>query len=79
MRSRKAMTSGTLTEVPDKSAFLEYFVARLQENAFLWLPADQLFSSLRPAVINNSHATPQYGVIFDADDEGGEFIFVRRE
>ena len=78
MPSRKAMTSGTLTEVPDQSAFLEYFVARLQENTIPWLPADQLFSSLRPAVINNSHATPQYGVIFGADDEGGEFIFVRR-
>ena len=78
MRSRKAMTSGTLTEVPDRSAFLEYLTARLQDNSQNWLTADQLFYRLREAVINNSPSTPQYGVIFDAGDEGGEFVFVRR-
>ncbi len=77
--SRKAMTSGTLTEVPDKSVFLEYFVKRLEDNTNPFLSADQLFASFRAAVMNNSPNTPQYGVIFEAGDEGGEFIFVRKE
>ncbi len=42
------------------------------------MSADQLFYRFREAVINNSPNTPQYGVIHDAGDEGGEFIFIRR-
>ncbi len=47
MPSRKAMTSGTLTEVPDHSTFLDYLTQRLQDNkqelyvgrpAFLQIP-----------------------------------------
>lgn len=78
MPSRKAMTSGTLTEVPDQSVFLEYFVKRLEDNTNPYISADQLFSSFRQAVMNNSPNTPQYGVIFEAGDEGGEFIFVKK-
>ena len=76
--SRKAMTSGTLTEVPDRSVFLEYLVKQLDENTNPYVPADQLFSNFRISVINNSPNTPQYGVIFEAGDEGGEFIFARK-
>ncbi len=76
--SRKAMTSGTLTEVPDRSVFLEYLVKQLEDNENPFISADQLFTSFRPAVINNSPNTPQYGVIFEAGDEGGEFIFVKK-
>ena len=78
MPSRKAMTSGTLTEVPDHSAFLDYLTKRLQENTQEYMSADQLFYRFREAVINNSPNTPQYGVIHEAGDEGGEYIFVRR-
>ena len=76
--SRKAMTSGTLTEVPDRSVFLEYLVKQLDENTNPFVPADQLFSNFRISVINNSPNTPQYGVIFEAGDEGGEFIFAKK-
>ncbi len=76
--SRKAMTSGTLTEVPDRSVFLEYLVKQLKENTNPFVPADQLFSNFRISVINNSPNTPQYGVIFEAGDEGGEFIFAKK-
>jgi hypothetical protein len=76
LTSRKAMTSGTLTEVPDESAFLKYLVQRLNENENKYLPSEQLFSSFRIAVINNSNVVPQYGVIQDVGDEGGDFIFI---
>lgn len=77
MQSRKAMTSGTLTEVPDRSAFTKYLVERLSENQKKYLSSEQLFSSIRIAVINNSDAVPQYGEIQNVGDEGGDFIFVK--
>lgn len=77
--SRKAMTSGTLTEVPDQSIFLKYLVDRLQNNFEKYLSSEQLFSKIRIAVINNSKVLPQYGVIQEVGDEGGDFIFIRRE
>jgi hypothetical protein len=77
--SRKAMTSGTMTEVPDQSAFLKYLVDRLQNNFEKYLSSEQLFSNFRMAVINNSKVLPQYGVIQDVGDEGGDFIFILRQ
>ena len=74
--SRKAMTSGTLTEVPDQSAFLKYMIDRLDNNKEKYLSSEQLFSSLRIAVINNSNVVPQFGEIKDVGDEGGDFIFI---
>ncbi len=78
--SRKAMTSGTLTEVPDVSVFVRYLIQRLQENDQTYLPSQQLFMSFRTAVINNSplQQIPQYGEIRETGDEGGDFIFIRR-
>lgn len=73
--SRKAMTSGSLTEVPDESIFVKYFIDRLNKNEEPFLSAEQLFSSFRIAVINNSEVLPQYGVIKNVGDEGGDFIF----
>jgi hypothetical protein len=79
LTSRKAMTSGTLTEVPDRSPFAKYLMDRLEENGDLYYSAEQLFSSMRIAVINNSDAIPQYGEIRNVGDEGGDFIFIRRQ
>ena len=78
--SRKAMTSGAMKEVPDKSVFVEYLIKRLKENTEALLPAETLFASFRQAVINNSpnRQMPQYGEIRETGDEGGDFIFVRR-
>ena len=76
--SRKAMTSGTLKEVPDKSVFVEYLAKRLEENLKKYLPSEQLFFSFKPAVLNNSDNVPQFGIIKNAGDEGGDFIFIRR-
>jgi len=77
--SRKAMTSGTLTEVPDRSSFTRYLLDRLNENEEMYLSSEQLFSSFRIAVINNSDAIPQYGEIRNVGDEGGDFIFLRKK
>lgn len=77
--SRKAMTSGTLTEVPDQSAFLKYLIDRLEKNNEKYLSSEQLFSSFRIAVINNSYVVPQFGEIRDVGDEGGDFIFIKRK
>jgi hypothetical protein len=80
MPSRKAMTSGAMKAVPDRSVFVDYLIKRLNENAESYLTAEELFSSMRKAVINNSPSrqTPQYGEIREAGDEGGDFVFVRR-
>ncbi|UCH15011.1 MAG: caspase family protein [Bacteroidales bacterium] len=77
--SRKAMTSGTLTEVPDRSVFVKYLVDRLSNNEDKYIASEQLFSSFRIAVINNCDIVPQYGEISNVGDEGGDFIFIKKE
>lgn len=78
--SRKAMTSGTLTEVPDESVFLHYLTDRLSKNKGAWISAERLFNAIEEPVINNSPiaSMPQYGTIHDTGDEGGDFIFLRK-
>ncbi|MFC2129445.1 caspase family protein [Bacteroidota bacterium] len=76
--SRKAMTSGTLTEVPDKSAFIKYLVERLKNSDETYLCSEQLFSNISHAVINNSDVVPQYGEIQNVGDQGGDFIFIKK-
>ena len=75
--SRKAMTSGTLTEVPDRSSFSKFLIDRLDANEELYLSSEQLFSSFRIAVINNSDVIPQFGEIGNVGDQGGDFIFLK--
>lgn len=77
--SRKAMTSGRLHEVPDRSSFTRYLLDRLEENQNTYISSEELFSSFRIAVINNSDAIPQYGEIKNVGDEGGDFIFLRKK
>jgi hypothetical protein len=79
--SRKAITSGAMKTVPDRSVFLEYLIKRLKDNKEPYMDTQKLFASLREAVINNSpsHQTPLYGAISEAGDEGGDFIFVKRQ
>ena len=77
--SRRAITSGTLTEVPDKSVFFEYLAKRLTDNKERFLTSQALFDSFKKAVINNSLIVPQDGVIADTGDEGGDFVFIKRK
>lgn len=77
--SRRAITSGTMTVVPDNSVFLEYFLKRLRDNQQKFMSSQQLFDSIRTAVINNSSVVPQDGVIAETGDEGGDFILILAE
>lgn len=78
LTSRKAMTSGTLTKVPDRSAFTKYLIEKLNDNNESVITSEKLFSSFQTAVENNSDTKPRYGVIVDVDDQGGEFIFIKK-
>ncbi len=76
--SRKAMTSGALNEVPDRSVFIKYLIRELKQNQAGFLPSETLFSNFKTAVLNNSPNVPQYGTIQNAGDEGGDFVFIRK-
>ena len=80
MKSRRAMTSGANTIVPDESIFFKYLSQKLKENATSCLSAETLYSKIKPAVIYNSpnNHIPQFGVLPQAGDEGGNFIFRKR-
>jgi hypothetical protein len=78
LASRKAMTSGNLKAVPDQSKFFEYLNKRLIENEAKYLSSRELFNNLYNAVINNTNTVPQFGVIQDTGDEGGDFIFIKK-
>ena len=79
--SRKALTSGTLKEVPDKSVFVKYLLKKLEENTDNYLSSQALYTQIRGPVTNNSPnaQVPVFGVIRETGDEDGEFIFVRRK
>ncbi len=83
-QSRLALTSGGIEEVSDAgkdhhSIFTFYLIKALQENTKKYLDANQLFNEFRIAVTNNSEQTPMLQVVRDTDDEGGQFIFIRKE
>jgi hypothetical protein len=81
-KSRRAITSGTIKEVPDRSVFIEYLIKRLNENESEYFLARDLYLNFRAAVINNSpnRQVPVYGIIHNSGDEGkGDFIFQRKK
>jgi len=77
--SRKAITSGTLKTVPNKSVFIKYLLDRLKNNEENFFSSSQLFQSLEEPVTNNSASLPQFGVIQNVGDEGGDFIFIKKQ
>ena len=79
--SRRAITSGAIKTVPDKSVFIEYLIKRLEDDNEKYLTSQQLYVSMKEAVINNSptRQTPLYGIIQETGDEGpGDFIFIKK-
>ena len=80
MPSRRAISSGAMETVPDRSVFLKYLIKNLKRNDSRFLLSEQLFVKMKPGVINNSptNQAPLTGVIQQAGDEGGDFIFLRR-
>jgi len=80
LKSRRAMTSGANTVVPDESIFFKYLAQKLKENNTSCLSAENLYTKIKPAVIYNSpnNHIPQFGVLPQVGDEGGNFIFRRK-
>lgn len=78
LKSRNAITSGTLKTVPNKSVFFKYLSDRLQNNEKQFLTASELFQKIEIPVGNNSPNMPQFGDIKYVGDEGGDFIFIKR-
>jgi hypothetical protein len=76
--SKKAMTSGDLTEVPDESVFVKNFIQQLADNKGKYLSSEQLFFGIKPNVVKSSDLIPQFGIIKNAGDQGGDFIFFRK-
>ena len=81
--SRKAITSGALETVPNKSIFMEFLLKRLKSNPNKYLSAGQLFNMIEDPVINNPRGDkiqrPIYAPISRTGDEGGDFIFIKRD
>lgn len=77
--SRKCLTSGALTEVPDKSVFLDYLIKELERNQNKYMRSEDLFFAIREPVRNNSEITPLFGVIQSTGDEGGDFVFIKKD
>jgi hypothetical protein len=76
--SRKVITSGNLTTVPDESVFMKYLVKALNENSDKYLTEENLFERIKIPVVNNSETTPLIGILSKTGDEGGNFIFIKR-
>ena len=80
-RSRKAMTSGMLQAVPEKSIFMEKLMTYLEKNPSKYLLAQELFFSIQRDVAQNQMSAskksivPLYAPITGCDDQNGEFIF----
>jgi hypothetical protein len=77
--SKKAMTSGDLMEVPDESVFVKTFLEQLSANKENYLPAEKLFFSIKPSVAKQADLIPQFGTIKNAGDQGGDFVFFRKQ
>ena len=78
-KSRKALTSGNVSKVPDKSIFLETLLKSLEENKDAFLSASALYSKIYEPIITTSSTKPQFGIVQDAKDEGGEFVFIKKD
>jgi tetratricopeptide (TPR) repeat protein len=78
LKSRKAITSGVLQTVPNKSVFFKYLADDLANNKSKYFSASQLFQDIEIPVGNNSPNSPQLGVIGNVGDEGGDFIFIKK-
>jgi hypothetical protein len=76
--SKKAMTSGDLTEVPDESVFVKTFIEQLSANKENYLSTEKLFFSIKPDIVKEVDLIPQFGTIKNAGDQGGDFIFFKK-
>jgi len=82
--SRTALTSGGVEPVMDggkdgHSVFTYYLLKSLSSNQNQFFDASQLFNDIKIAVVNNSNQTPAFSPIINTGDEGGQFIFIKKQ
>lgn len=82
--SRSAITSGGIEPVMDggkegHSIFTYYLLKSLTNNQNQFFDGSQLYNDLKVPVINNSNQTPGFSPIVNTGDEGGQFIFVKKQ
>jgi len=83
LRSRKALTSGSHEPVADvklqgHSPFAYFLLDALQNNQAPYLSSREVFDRLAVGVAHNSDQVPRHDYIKDAGDNGGEFLFFRK-
>ncbi len=82
-RSRWGMTSGNLTPVSDSgsgghSVFAYQLLKTLKNNDKPYMTPREIYQNIAPIIGNNSDQLPMTQPIKHADDQGGEFIFIRK-
>ncbi len=84
LMSRHAITSGGIEPVMDggkegHSIFTYYLIKALRENKSKFIDATHLFDNIKVPIVNNSDQSPKYLPLKNTGDEGGEFIFYRKQ
>jgi hypothetical protein len=82
-KARVAMVSGGLEPVADdagggNSPFAKAFIDALKNNKSV-IDGTRLFSQIRRPVILNAQQTPEYSDVRNANHDGGDFLFVRKQ
>ncbi|NOY36860.1 MAG: caspase family protein [Chlorobi bacterium] len=82
--SRQAITSGGVEPVMDggrdgHSVFTYYFLKSLRNNNKRFYDAFSLYNDLRIPVVNNSLQMPVFQPIKNTGDEGGQFLFIKKD
>ena len=82
--SRQAITSGGIEPVMDggrdgHSVFAYYLLKSLRSNDKRFFDAFSLYNDLRIPVVNNSTQSPIMQPIKNTGDEGGQFLFIRKD
>ena len=82
--SRQAITSGGIEPVMDggrdgHSVFAYYLLKSLRNNDKRFFDAFSLYNDLRIPVVNNSTQSPIFQPIKNTGDEGGQFLFIRKD
>jgi hypothetical protein len=80
--ARVVLTSGGNEPVVDgggqgHSIFAKAFIDALQENTGI-MEGINLYSKIRQPVVSNSQQTPHYATIHMSGDQGGDFLFIRK-
>ncbi|MCU0289849.1 MAG: SUMF1/EgtB/PvdO family nonheme iron enzyme [Acidobacteria bacterium] len=76
LKSRQLLASGR--ELVGDGDFGKYFVRCLEANQEPYLLASDIITNVRTMVMNNTNLEPEGKTVKNTDDEGGEFILVRR-